>query len=191
QAEKDVSARRCSAKHTQLLSAIDLQLSLRSQLEGLLEVVPPPSSTALKSRAAVGLPNGSSAAVGSSITTTDDAQALGWEGGGALPPSPPDPVDPFSSRFVPEGEGGGDKDGRGSGSAGSEGGADGGLDEIKRRCSMLDVSLRASRREALAARRARDAAESVVREQKEALTSLRESVSDLEASLAREQKAGK
>lgn len=29
QAEKEASARRCDAKHTQLLSAIDLQMSLR------------------------------------------------------------------------------------------------------------------------------------------------------------------
>ncbi|CAN0199148.1 unnamed protein product, partial [Hapterophycus canaliculatus] len=74
--------------------------------------------------------------------------------------------------------------------AGEEGGG-GGLDELKRRCSMLEVSLRASRREALEERRARDAAERTVRQQREALPILRERVSELEACLAREQEAGK
>ena len=92
------------------------------------------------------------------------------------------------------GDGGGVSGGRdygGGDGAGSEGGTGGDLDEIRRRCSMLDVSLRASRREALTARQARDAAESTVREQKEALASLGERVSELEASLAREKNAGK
>lgn len=73
---------------------------------------------------------------------------------------------------------------------GDEGGG-GGLDEVKRRCSLLEVSLRASRTEALAARRARDAAESTVREQREKLTISRDRVSELEACLAKEKEAGK
>ena len=123
------------------------------------------------------------------------------------------------SREVSSAGGGGEDGEGGEGSGGGDGGGGGGdggrsafsvgkggraggttegkrvagedLDEMRRLCSMLDVSLRASRREALTARRERDAAEGVVREQKEALASLRERVSDLEASLAREQKAGK
>lgn len=74
------------------------------------------------------------------------------------------------------------------GGGGDESGG-GGLDEVKRRCSVLEVSLRASRREASDARRARDIAEGTVREQKAALMMLKEKVSDLEASLGREKNA--
>lgn len=77
-----------------------------------------------------------------------------------------------------------------SGGGGDEGGG-GGLHEMKRRCSLVEVSLRASQREALEARRTRDAAESTVRQQREELTRLKERVSELEASLEREKEAGK
>ncbi|CAB1115961.1 unnamed protein product [Ectocarpus sp. CCAP 1310/34] len=56
---------------------------------------------------------------------------------------------------------------------------------------MLEVSLRASRREALEVRRSRDSAETTVRQQRGALAKLQERVSALEASLAKEQEAGK
>lgn len=56
---------------------------------------------------------------------------------------------------------------------------------------MLEVSLRSSRREALEARRSRDSAETTVRQQSEALAKLKERVSALEASLAKEKEAGK
>lgn len=56
---------------------------------------------------------------------------------------------------------------------------------------MLEVSLRASRREALEARRSRDSAETTVRQQSGALAKLQGRVSALEASLVKEQEAGK
>lgn len=78
----------------------------------------------------------------------------------------------------------------GDGGGGDEGGG-GGMDEVNRRCALLEVLLRASRREALVARRARDAAEGTVREQRGDLAALRKRVSELEAFLAREEEAGK
>lgn len=86
------------------------------------------------------------------------------------------------------GEGGSTRNsGRDMGEGGDVGG--GGLDEVKRLCSVLEVSLKASRREAMEARRARDMAENTVRQQREDLTRLQKKVGDLEASLAREQEA--
>lgn len=65
------------------------------------------------------------------------------------------------------------------------------LDEVKRRCSLLETALKASRREASEARRARDAAERTVSKQRAALVTLRTRISDLEASFAKEQGSGK
>lgn len=81
------------------------------------------------------------------------------------------------------GEKGDDDGGGGDESAG------GGVDELKRRCAALGVSLRASRREALEARRARDAAESMVREQRETLTTLEGTVFELKEALEKEKEA--
>lgn len=67
----------------------------------------------------------------------------------------------------------------------------GGLDELKRHCSMLELMLTASRREVFVARRARDAAENTARRQKGDLKRLQERVSELEASLEREEETGK
>lgn len=80
----------------------------------------------------------------------------------------------------------GDDDG-----GGGDESAGGGVDELKRRCAALGVSLRASRREALEARRARDAAESTVREQREVLTTLDGTVLELKEALEKEKEARK
>lgn len=94
-----------------------------------------------------------------------------------------------------DGSAGGDDEGRGNHDDRVNGGGDDGraegLDELRRRCSLLEVSLRAARREALEERRARDTAERTIRQQKEDLPRLKERVSELEACLAREQEAGK
>lgn len=76
------------------------------------------------------------------------------------------------------------------GGDGDKGGG-GGVDELKRRCSMLEVCLKASKRECSDALRARDAAEDLIREQQSALVTLRAKVSELEANIAREAQAGK
>ncbi|CAM9263309.1 unnamed protein product, partial [Scytosiphon promiscuus] len=182
-AEREASARRCAAKHNQLLSAIDSQLSLRSQLEGLLEVVPPsrrPSPSAPASEPVRGLETPLQQEDGGVSATTLTAAAA-----------------ESSLKVLPSnGDSGGDngagdvhEDGLDKGGKSEGEGRD--VDELKRRCSMLEVSLRASRREALEERRARDAAERTVRQQREALPRLKERVSELEACLAREQEAGK
>lgn len=72
-----------------------------------------------------------------------------------------------------------------NGGGGDESGG-GGLDEMKRRCSLLEISLQASRREASEARRARDVAERTVTEQRALLATLQAKLSDLEVLFARE-----
>ncbi|CAM9337712.1 unnamed protein product [Ectocarpus sp. 4 AP-2014] len=182
QAEKEASERLCAVKHAQLLSAIDLQMSLRSQLEGLLEVVPPSplSGPSPKANGSGSLPRQDAA--GSAVTVAADSRvaSLGR------------PPDPASDAVAPAGSASAGV--HASGSDDEKGGDEGGcgdLNEIRRRCSMLEVSLRASRREALEARRSRDSAETTVRQQSGALAKLQERVSALEASLAKEQEAGK
>ncbi|CAN0170602.1 unnamed protein product, partial [Ectocarpus sp. 6 AP-2014] len=182
QAEKEASDRRCAVKHAQLLSAIDLQMSLRSQLEGLLEVVPPSplSGPSPKANGSGSLPR--QEAAGSAVTVPADSRVASLE-------RPPDPA---SDEVAPAGSApAGGRESGGDDEKGGGGGGGGGLNEIRRRCSMLEVSLRASRREALEARRSRDSAETTVRQQSGALAKLQERVSALEASLAKEQEAGK
>lgn len=228
-----------AARTFTLTLTVTLANTNRSQLEGLLEVVPPPSllsapsSTTglgvgvprpgggLTAAAAVAAatpasdPSGSSSpsrppAAGSEeevsyVRSTpvgshaeDDIRALGGGGGGAGRGT--DAREAALSGKSPDGFGGvggvdGDVlDGRGGDweGGGDEGGGGGaGFDEAKRRCSLVEVSLRASRREASEARRARDAAERTVRQQREELMRLKARVSELERSLEREKEAGK
>ncbi len=187
----------------------------RSQLEGLLEVVPPSSSPAppLKPYGIGTATPAPSATSGTSVSTVPDAASE--EPVSARPTltrSETEKARAANASYDTErrrnidglGVCGGNVDGdidvevegsvrNGGGGDGSEGngGKVGGLDEIMRRCSTIEVSLRASRKEALEARRARDAAESTVRQQKEDLTMLKQRVSELEASLEREQEASK
>ncbi|CAM9737560.1 unnamed protein product, partial [Ectocarpus fasciculatus] len=182
QAEKEASERRCAVKHAQLLSAIDLQMSLRSQLEGLLEVVPPsplPGSSP-KANGPGSLPR--QEAAGSALTVAADSRVASLE---RSPDTASDEVAPAGSAPAGGQASGCDDEKRGGGGGGGD------LNEIRRRCSMLEVSLRASRREALEARRSRDFAETTVRQQSGALAKLKERASALEASLAKEQEAGK
>lgn len=79
-------------------------------------------------------------------------------------------------------------------SRGSDGGGENssnGFDEINRRCSMLEVAFKASRRECSYALQTRDAAEDMVRTQRSTLISLQAKVSDLEERFIREVEAGK
>lgn len=88
------------------------------------------------------------------------------------------------SSAVCDTESGGDS-GRGDESEGKD------ADEVKRRCSLLETALKASRSEASEARRARDAAERIVNEQRAGLGTLRERISRLEASVSEEERSGK
>lgn len=185
----------------------------RSQLEGLLEIVPPPLST-MSSKApqdptARGGLNGTEEPAAVASTPRKSGGILGEVVPVVPVPGGGTQVSPADGTAAERDDGDSETEYRDavegySGSTGSdvhgeewdaggggEGGGGGGLDEVKRRCSLLEVSLRASRTEALMARRARDAAESTVREQRETLTVLRERGSELEARLAKEKEAGK
>jgi len=192
----------------------------RSQLEGLLEVVPPspPSAPPLKPRCGIKTATLASPATSSaSVSTATEAASEGpVPAGSMLAGSGAEDGRAANASYDTETRRGNvaQEEGRGVGVCGGnvdgeidvevEGGGGGGgggieederrgedVDETKRRFSAVEVSLRASRKEAMEARRARDAAESTVRQQREDLTRLKERVSELEASLEREQEAGK
>lgn len=152
----------------------------RSQLEGLLDVILPSLHSAVTAKTHVkprGEQRQSGVAAGAACVTTSSVPGTDESSSGEMATAVEGKVSEIS------GENGDDDGGGGDESAG------GGVDELKRRCAALGVSLRASRREALEARRARDAAESTVREQREALTTLEGTVSELKEALEKEKEA--
>lgn len=178
---------------------------IRSQLEGLLEVVPPSSWVRPKPGTGARDVRGPSEARGGTQSadfpggTTKETP----DGGGSFAISTSTP--PLERRV--ESQDSGDLENRdvkndkrmhavsgigcGDGGHGGDETEGGTLDELKRRCSLLEIALKASRREASEARRARDVAELTVSKQRAALVTLRTRVSDLEASFAKEQGSGK
>lgn len=155
----------------------------RSQLEGLLEVAPPPFAT---------VPG----------DVNHDAETRPLESWSGTPTGSPRSAVMETERRVDVSRG--DLSGTGddglassdvdalsnSGGRGHDPEGSGNLTEANRRCSILESMLKASRLEASTARRARDAAENTVRGQRDALGRGTERIVELEACLTREREDG-